>query len=184
MAATNRNLRAAVAEGQFREDLYFRLSVFPLELPPLREREDDVVLLARTFAEKAARRLGRDPLPLSPADTARLKRYPWPGNIRELQNVIERAVITAEEGRLNFDLALPETAEEKNVTKDTATDSTEPVIRTAAQMQEMERENLLRALNVTGWRVSGKKGAAKLLGLPPSTLNSRMKALGLKRSLS
>ncbi len=184
IAATNRDLRAAVDRGRFREDLYFRLNVFPLALPSLRERGDDVALLAQAFAEKTARQLGRDVAPLSPVDMVRLKRYSWPGNVRELQNVIERAVITAEGGRLNFDRALPETASDSSTDKPSAHESSNagsPPIRTAAQMIDLERENLRRALTATGWRISGEKGAARLLGMPPSTLNSRLKALDLKR---
>jgi PAS domain S-box-containing protein len=187
IAATNQDLRAAVDSGRFREDLFFRLNVFPLTLPSLRERGDDVALLAQSFAEKTARKMDRDIAPLSPMDIARLTRYPWPGNVRELQNVIERAVITAEGGRLNFDRALPETAIDGSTDKPSAHESTNadsPPIRTAAQMIDLERENLRRALTVTGWRVSGEKGAARLLGMPPSTLNSRLKALNLKRSRS
>ncbi len=184
IAATNRDLRAAVDSGRFREDLYFRLNVFPLTLPPLRERGDDVALLAQHFAEKSARQMGRDIAPVSAQDVARLKGYSWPGNVRELQNVIELAVITAEGGRLNFDRALPETAGGIDPDNPLAPASDAPdasPILTAAQLIDLERENLRRALTVTGWRVSGEKGAARLLDMPPSTLNSRMKALGLRR---
>ena len=185
IAATNQDLKAAVDAGRFREDLFFRLNVFPLTLPSLRERGDDVALLAQSFAEKTARQLGRDVVPLSPADIARLKSYPWPGNVRELQNVIERAVITAEGGRLNFDRALPETTRDSSAVGPSAHESTDtPPIHTAAQMIDLERENLRQALTATGWRVSGEKGAARLLGMPPSTLNSRLKALNLKRPAS
>ncbi|MGD8445536.1 MAG: sigma 54-interacting transcriptional regulator, partial [Desulfobacterales bacterium] len=111
IAATNRDLQKAVEQGKFRQDLYYRLNVFPIQLPPLRERGDDVVLLSREFIEKLTRQMGRTIMPLSQQDIHRLKSYPWPGNVRELQNVIERAVITAREGRLNLDRALPEIAE-------------------------------------------------------------------------
>lgn len=181
IAATNRDLKAEVAGGRFREDLYFRLNVFPLQLPPLRDRGDDVLLLAAFFADQAARRLGRAIDPLAAADKQRLKEYRWPGNIRELQNVIERAVITADRTRLNLDRALPETARSKAPPAPPAPDADTPSILTAAQLQELERNNLLRALTSTGWRVSGPAGAARLLGMPPSTLNSRLKSLGLKR---
>ena len=187
IAATNRNLQKAVDLGEFRQDLYYRLNVFPIQLPPLRERGDDIVLLARAFVEKLARQLGRAITPLSSEDIRRLKSYAWPGNVRELQNVIERAVITAESGQLNFDHALPETASNGSTAKPSEHESTNAdslPIRTAAEMIDMERENLRRALTATGWRISGEKGAARLLGMPPSTLNSRLKALDLKRSPS
>jgi len=183
IAATNRDLQKAVDEGNFRQDLYYRLNVFPIQLPPLRERGDDVVLLSQAFVEKLTRQLGRTITPLSREDIIRLKSYPWPGNIRELQNVIERAVITARQGRLNLDRALPETAEASESPQAAEASSDDIPIQTAAQIQELERENLIRALKATDGRISGKKGAAKLLGLPPSTLNSRLKTLGLKRSL-
>ncbi|MEJ2157902.1 MAG: sigma 54-interacting transcriptional regulator [Desulfobacteraceae bacterium] len=181
IAATHRDLKSEVTAGRFREDLYFRLSVFPLELPPLRKRGDDVLLLSAAFTEKAARRMGRKIDPLSPADRERLKRYEWPGNVRELQNVIERAVITATGDRLNLDRALPETASHKKRDDQPADESRLSGILTAEQFQALERDNLLRAMTASGWRVSGKDGAARLLGIPPSTLNSRLKALGLKR---
>jgi len=183
-AATNRDLQKAVDLGEFRQDLYYRLNVFPIQLPPLRERGDDIVLLALAFVEKLSRQLGRTIAPLSGEDRRRLKSYAWPGNVRELQNVIERAVITAEGGWLNFDRALPETAGDSGTDKPSEHESTNvdsPPIRTAAQMIDLERENLRRALTATGWRISGEKGAARLLGMPPSTLNSRLKALNLKR---
>ena len=183
IAATNRDLQKAVDEGNFRQDLYYRLNVFPIQLPPLRERGDDVVLLSRAFVEKLTRQLGCTISPLSQLDIHRLKSYPWPGNVRELQNVIERAVITARDGRLNLDRALPETAQGSENPQAAEASSDDIPIRTAAQMQALERENLIRALKATDWRISGKNGAAKLLGLAPSTLNSRLKALRLKRSL-
>lgn len=182
IAATNRDLEKAVDEGSFREDLFYRLDVFPIQLPPLRERGDDVVLLARAFIDKLARQSGRGLAPLSHEDIQRLKSYPWPGNVRELQNIIERAVITARRGRLNLDRALPETANASDKVGDPEARSQGAPVRTDAQMRELERKNLMRALETTGGRVSGENGAAKLLGLALSTLNSRLKALGLKRS--
>jgi len=182
IAATNRDLQKAVDQGNFRQDLYYRLNVFPIQLPPLRERGDDVVLLSRAFVEKSTRQLGCTIASLSQQDINRLKSYAWPGNVRELQNVIERAVITAHQGRPNLDHALPETAESLKSAKEAQTPSDDIPIKTAAQIQALERENLIRALKATDWRISGKNGAAKLLGLPPSTLNSRLKTLGLKRT--
>ena len=180
VAATNRDLYQAISEGTFREDLYYRLSVFPITLPPLRERGEDVVLLAQAFAEKFATRLGRRLAPLSPAMAARLCAYPWPGNVRELQNVMERAVITARDGRLNLERALPDISPAENPTPEAATN--ESSVLTAEDLLRLERDNLRRALERTGWRVAGETGAARLLGMAPSTLSSRMKALDLRRS--
>jgi PAS domain S-box-containing protein len=183
IAATNRDLNQAVREGKFREDLYYRLNVFPIEMPPLRNRGDDVILLASAFAEKIARRMGRAMESLSHDCRRRLKAYSWPGNVRELHNVIERAVITSRDGRLNLDRALPEPAGEIAQ----AVESAEPASKKTRQviqiseLQRLERENILRALEFSGWRVAGKEGAAILLGMNPSTLNSRIRALGIRR---
>jgi PAS domain S-box-containing protein len=182
VAATNRDLTRSIAEGRFREDLYYRLSVFPIALPPLRERGDDVVLLAEEFARQFALRMSRRIEPISPMMAARLKAYSWPGNVRELQNVIERAVITARDGRLNLDRALPATTA-------TQTETPAPVpaapgergILTVEELSRLERENLVMALERADWQISGESGAARLLGVAPSTLTSRMKALGVRR---
>ena len=180
LAATNRDLKQAVREGKFREDLYYRLNVFPIELPPLRERGDDIGLLAANFASKFAQRMGRYIESLSEDGIRRLKDYSWPGNVRELQNVIERAVITARDGRLNLDRALPETARE--ISGETAPAVETPKrVRTAKELEELERANLLAALEATGWRVAGETGAAQLLGMKPTTLSSRIKTLGIER---
>lgn len=180
IAATNRDLLEAVRDGEFREDLYYRLNVFPIEIPPLRERGDDVSQLARAFVEKFSQRFGQRMAPLSPASFERLKRYDWPGNVRELQNVIERAVITAVNGRLNLERALPETT--CNQEAASAAASEDPgLIKTDAEFRRLERENIERALEAADGRVSGENGAARLLGLNPSTLASRMKALGIER---
>ena len=178
IAATNRDLQRSVAEGKFREDLYYRLSVFPITLPPLRERGDDLVLLAGEFARQFAGRMGRALAPLSAAMAARLRAYSWPGNVRELQNVIERAVITARDGQLNLDRALP-AVDLPEVVVPAATDAV--ALLTVEDLARLERENLLRALERTGWQVAGDTGAARLLGVAPSTLTSRMKALGVRR---
>jgi transcriptional regulator with GAF, ATPase, and Fis domain len=177
VAATNRDLKQAVTDGKFREDLYYRLSVFPLTLPPLRERGKDVVLLAETFARQFAVRTGQRLAPIGPDAIARLREYAWPGNVRELQNVIERAVITAHDGKLNLDRALPVTV---------TGGSGHPIpdlqgVLTARDLARLERENLRRALEATDWQIAGDSGAAKLLGLAPSTLASRIKALRIRR---
>ena len=179
LAATNRDLRQAAQDSRFREDLFYRLNVFPIELPPLRDRCDDIPVLAWAFARKFAQKMGRALHPLSAENVSRLKGYRWPGNVRELENVIERAVITARDGHLDLELALPE-----------STDGTafglqvphEPSgFRTAHEMEALERSNLILALEAAYWRVAGENGAANRLGINPSTLTSRMKALGIHR---
>jgi PAS domain S-box-containing protein len=180
IAATNRDLFKETREGRFREDLYYRLAVFPLTLPPLRERGDDVIVLAEELAGQFARRMGRRIEPLTPELGARLKAYAWPGNVRELQNVVERAVITARDGRLNLDRALPASGAELGATAN-GDDDAAPVL-SAEDMARIERDNILRALDRTDWRIAGDAGAARLLGVAPSTLSSRMKALGVRRS--
>jgi PAS domain S-box-containing protein len=179
IAATNRDLYKATGEGRFREDLYYRLAVFPVTLPPLRERGDDVIVLAEELAAQFARRMGRRIEPLTPGLAARLRAYAWPGNVRELQNVVERAVITARDGHLNLERALP--ASGPDLPPAAAADAGAPVL-TAEDMARIERENIVRALERTEWRVAGDAGAARLLGVAPSTLSSRMKALGVRRA--
>lgn len=180
LAATNRDLAAAVKQGTFREDLYYRLNVFPVRLPPLRERGDDVVRLASVFAQRFAQKMGRSVASLNADDMHRLKSYGWPGNVRELQNVIERAVITATDGRLNLDRALPEPITKSSPSEHVSQLESE-TIRTAKELEALERANILRALAVTKWKVSGEQGAAKLLGINASTLSSRMKALKIQK---
>jgi PAS domain S-box-containing protein len=179
LSATSRDLAAMMRAGTFREDLYYRLSVFPIHVPSLRQRGEDVVLLAEAFARKFARRMGRDVLPLTESDKRKLLEYDWPGNVRELANVIERAVITAREGRLDLDRALAVSASGTQAQSDA--DDSSRRIRTVEELAALERENILRALEAAQWRVAGEGGAAALLGMKASTLASRMKALGVSR---
>jgi PAS domain S-box-containing protein len=184
IAATNRDLNQAVKGGGFREDLYYRLNVFPIEVPPLRDRDDDILLLAAAFAAKSAQRLGRRIEPLSDEYKKRLRGYLWPGNVRELQNVIERAVITSRDGHLNLDRALPDAASVRTrdvEAQQTMTEKVSERILQLRELQQLERKNILRALEATAWRVAGKDGAAALLGMNPSTLNSRIRALRIPR---
>ena len=184
ISATHRDLAVMRKEGTFREDLFYRLSVFPLRVPPLRERGDDVVLLADHFAETVARKLGRARPVLDDACRALLRRYDWPGNVRELANVIERAVITARDGRLDLDRAIPSSAAPaapSSASGPAATASASARVRTAAELAELERENLKLALEAAGWKIAGAGGAAERLGLKPTTLTSRMRALGIQR---
>ena len=177
VAATNRDLQACVREGKFREDLYYRVNVFPLHLPPLRERREDIASLATAFAQKFAQRMGRTLEPLSEDCLRRLQAYSWPGNVRELQNIIERAVITSRDGRLNLDRALPESV--NAIAAALANDDADPKrVRTAKELEELERNNIIAALRASDWKVAGQNGAAQLLGVKPTTLSSRMKALG------
>lgn len=180
LAATNRNLENSVREGKFREDLFYRLNVFPLRVPPLRERGDDVVRLAAAFAQQFAAKMGRTIAPLTADNAHRLHSYSWPGNVRELQNVIERAVITATNDRLNLDRALPETTATP-AASDRISEPRPGIIRTAKELEDLERANIICALDAAKWKVSGEKGAAALLGMNASTLSSRMKALKIQK---
>jgi PAS domain S-box-containing protein len=180
LAATNRDLGRAISEGRFREDLYYRLNVFPIPLPPLRERHGDIAILAATFVQKYAKNMGRSIAPLSQDSIRRLEAYRWPGNVRELQNIIERAVITSHDGKLNLDRALPETinliADALNVPQASA----QRLLR-AKDIEDLERQNLISALEACNWKIAGANGTAELLGIKPTTLSSRMKALGIER---
>jgi PAS domain S-box-containing protein len=181
IAATNRDLADMVKEGTFREDLYYRLHVFPIEVPPLRERGDDVVLLANAFMHRFSKRMGRQLDPLHREDLRRLASYDWPGNIRELQNVIERAIILTHGTRLDLARALP-VAGVSYPDEEAGTPAGDtPRILTVHELEELERENLRRALEACGGKISGSGGAAQLLGVPASTFSSRMKALGVCR---
>jgi len=178
-AATNRDLGAMVREGKFREDLFYRLNVFPLRVPPLRERKGDVPLLARAFIERLARRMGRRIEPLHPHDLERLQNYRWPGNVRELQNVIERAIILSPGSRLDLERAMPGAAAPRPPAGSPETDAVR--ILSARELESFERANIERALAACGGKVSGQNGAAQRLGLAASTLSSRIKALGIQR---
>jgi PAS domain S-box-containing protein len=177
IAATNRDLAREIEEGRFREDLFYRLNVFPIHVPPLRDRKEDIPLLAEAFTRRLAAKTGRRIEAISPVDLQRLQASDWPGNVRELHNVIERAVITSRDGRLNLDRALPPMPGAPPPAPSARPDH----VRTRREMEDLERANLLLALEQTGWKISGKDGAATLLGLKPSTLNSRIKALGIER---
>jgi transcriptional regulator with GAF, ATPase, and Fis domain len=181
VAATNCDLARMVSDGKFREDLFYRLAVFPVKVPPLRERGNDVILLARAFVDRFARRMGRRMDPLHPDDLLRLQDYGWPGNVRELQNVIERAIILSRGRTANLPQALP-LSPEQDSGELTKAAGTQPHILTVSELQDLERTNIRRALLECGGKISGENGAAARLGLAPSTLSSRMKALGVQRS--
>lgn len=174
IAATNRDLRDESQHRRFREDLYYRLSVFPIALPPLRERREDIGLLADHFLQSASRRFGIDPPRLTKAVVRQLEQYIWPGNVRELQHVIERAVILSQGRPLR--VSLDETPAESG--KSPATP--EPELLTDVQIREIERSNLRRALGAANGKVYGPGGAAELLGVKPTTLSSRLRSMGIK----
>lgn len=180
IAATNKDLEKAVDAGEFREDLYYRLSVFPVQVPPLRKRGNDVVMLAAHFLKQVCRDFGRSDLSLTQNQVAALLRYDWPGNVRELKNVIERAVILSHGKTLRLDLSLRDTGGSGSAPAP-APVAVGGSFLTDAEMKEQQRNNLLSALTSAGWRISGKGGAADLLDMKPSTLADRMRTMGLKK---
>ena len=180
IAATNRDLKQEVRRRAFREDLYFRLNVFPIESAPLRERLDDIPLLAAHFLGTIGRRLNLPNLKLTQGDVQMLSQYDWPGNVRELENVIERAAILSRDGRLRFDLAGWRLAPSASV-KSTAVAAPRADLVTDDERRERDRANILAALRATHGKVSGPGGAAELLGVKPTTLASRIKAFGLQK---
>ena len=184
VAATNRDLEAAVQSGEFREDLYYRLSVFPVDVPPLRERGDDVVQIAQHFLERTCIDFGHRPLTLSRRQAALLTRYDWPGNIRELKNVIERAVILSQGKVLRLDLAMSNVLDADPVAAHDHDDAAvaERRVLTDDELKDLERSNIVTALEQSGWRVSGPRGAARLLGVKPTTLADRIKRFGIERA--
>jgi formate hydrogenlyase transcriptional activator len=190
IAATNRDLLRALADGAFRQDLYYRLSVFPLRVPPLRERREDIPLLVHYFVGRYAARIGRKITHLAQDSMERLVAYPWPGNIRELENVIERAVILSAGPELEVAAeALPvitETAPGRVLGLEPGRPRVDDSIGSAGDdpltLEEIERRHIVEVLNRTRWRIDGPAGAAGLLKLNPSTLRSRIKKLGIRRS--
>jgi transcriptional regulator with GAF, ATPase, and Fis domain len=176
IAATNRNLRAESEAGRFRQDLFYRLSVFPVELPPLRKRVEDIPLLAEHFLTRFARQLGRPRPRLTLANIQQLQRYDWPGNVRELQHTLERACIVAADGRLRFDFPATPSKQQSEHSES----STPQRILTDEELRTFEAENIRAALSQCHNKVYGPNGAAALLGVKPTTLNSRIKALGIR----
>jgi formate hydrogenlyase transcriptional activator len=169
IAATNRDLKKAMEEGKFRPDLYYPLNVFPILIPPLRERKEDIPVLVRYYAMKYGTKLGKqvETIPQETRDT--LMAYTWPGNVRELENMIERAVILAHSPVIQIDESLETRLDTGLQTSGSGT------------LEDVERAYILRVLDETNWVIHGKRGAALVLGLNPDTLRSRMKRLGIKR---
>ena len=179
VAATNRDLIKEVKAGRFREDLYYRLSVFPIELSPLRDRQTDIVPLAHHFLESVCQDFGRPPLGLTQQQAESLSQYHWPGNIRELKNVIERAVILSKGKRLRLDLAMPELISLPADISEPSADKSD--FLTDASFRELEKSNLIAALEYANWKIAGDDGAAALLGIKPPTLAYRMGAFKIKK---
>ncbi len=179
IAATNRNLEKLIVDGDFREDLFYRLSVFPVEVPPLRDRGDDIVQLAQHFLEQTCQDFGREVMTLTRSQAANLREYDWPGNVRELKNVIERAVILSPGKVLRLDLSMPgispaaETAAMPEVREDD--------ILTDSEMRKLQKANIVRALKRANWKVSGTGGAAELLDVKPTTLADRIRTFRIER---
>jgi transcriptional regulator with GAF, ATPase, and Fis domain len=165
IAATNRNLEEAVAAGTFREDLYYRLNVFPITVPPLRERAEDIPVLVWSFVDEYSRAFGKNVTSIAKEDMAALQRHPWPGNIRELRNLVERAMIVTTGSKLEIDLPpAPARAHDKS-----------------PRLADVEARHIRAILDHTGWRVRGAGGAAEILGVKPTTLEGRMAKLGIRR---
>jgi transcriptional regulator with GAF, ATPase, and Fis domain len=182
VAATNRELTREAAQGRFRQDLYYRLNVFPIEMPSLRDRREDVALIAVHLVAEICRRMHRETLALGPDELAELEGYDWPGNVRELRNVLERAVISTPHTATRLSLATigagresPPGARGETAARASRTKTVVP----EADVRRFEKENLLAALEATGGRVYGRGGAADLLGVKPTTLASRLKKLGI-----
>jgi PAS domain S-box-containing protein len=179
IAATNRNLKKEVDAGRFREDLFYRLSVFPIEVPPLRECRDDIGPLVEHFLGQSARRMNRPATQITQAALSQLIAHDWPGNVRELQNTVERAVILSRGGPLRFDLA--ESDSTSTPVMNTTHAASPPALLTRNELKRQERDGIAAALKQTGGKIFGPGGAAELLGMKPTTLASRITALRLNR---
>lgn len=175
IAATHRNLQEQIDDGKFREDLFYRLNVFPINIPPLRKRGNDIILIANAFFEKITKNKALSVMPLTTKDLNDLSSYSWPGNVRELQNIIERGIITSYDGKFNLDSIFPSL---QNI-RDVKTENSN--ILTDDDILKLEKNNIIKALNLTNWKISGQDGAANLLKLPRTTLTSKIKKFGIKR---
>jgi len=181
VAATNRDLQAEVAAGGFRQDFYYRLNVFPLTVAPLRHRKEDIPLLAAHFIDSSVKEFGCARPILTRLGVETLEKYNWPGNIRELRNVIERAVILAQGGPIAFDVPMNGASIELPALKQTSNEREGAEFLTEAEIRRRDCENIFAVLQKTGWKIKGADGAAQLLGVKPTTLISRIKRLGLVR---
>jgi transcriptional regulator with GAF, ATPase, and Fis domain len=181
IAATNQDLAAEVAAKRFREDLYFRLLVFPIRCAPLRERPEDIPLLASHFLMTMCRKFNKRDIRLRQSDIQRLKNYHWPGNVRELENIIERAVIVSQAGRLQLDLPDPDSSRQGASTPPASLSAADRMPMTEGERLARDREMIIRALERAGGKVFGAGGAAQMLDIKPTTLASRMKRLAIEK---
>ena len=165
VAATNKDLTAEVQEGSFREDLFYRLNIFPIQVPPLRQRKEDIPMLVWAFVQELSVKMGKVIDTIAPKTMEQLKNYPWPGNVRELRNVIERSMILTHGKTLHVEIPR----------------SLASVHSQSTGLEDVERDHITEILSMTGWKVRGENGAAQLLQLKPSTLESKMQKLGIKR---
>ncbi len=184
IAATNRSLIEEVKAGRFREDLYYRLSVFPIEVPALRERKEDIQELAQYFVGESSTQMGKSNKGLTKQHIKQLQNHTWPGNIRELKNVIERAVILSAESKLRLDLALPSLEAFIDTPKDQVDSHSESTLDcnylTEEEFKDLERQNIIKALKASSGKISGEGGAAQRLNIKPSTLSFRIKKLNIE----
>ena len=182
IAASNRDLEQAVREGWFRGDLYHRLAIFPINIPPLRERREEIPLLAAYLVTRKARQLGRKMITLPPDVLDRLIHYDWPGNVRELENVLERAIILSPGASLELEAIQLSPVGRPASVSDSLVRSGGPATGDDT-LQTHERAHILQICRATGWKIKGPDGAARRLGLNPGTLYARMKKLGIRRPL-
>ena len=181
ISATNRSLHSDLESGRFRKDLFYRLNVFPIEVAPLRERREDIPLLAEYFLGILARKMNRSKLTLTSEQLKTLQEYDWPGNIREMQNVLERTMIRSRSGKVHLDLNGPMEPGTPPAEKSGPQGNQAVKVLPEARIKRMIRENTMAALGSTDWKVYGSGGAAELLGIQPTTLMSRMKKMGLEK---
>nr|WP_299069333.1 sigma 54-interacting transcriptional regulator [uncultured Allomuricauda sp.] len=179
IAATHRDLLEFSKEGKFREDLFYRLNVFPIVVPALRDRGEDVCLIAERMVQQFCGKLNKSVEPLTQEQKNLFLEYQWPGNVRELQNLVERAIIVSKNGQIDWNAIIPNTMQKVKVNDSESSGS----ILTSLELVQLEKENILKALRQTNWKISGEKGAAALLRLRPTTLTSKIKALGIVRPM-
>jgi len=180
IAATHRDLLKYSQDNKFREDLYYRLNVFPITVPPLRTRGEDICLIAQEMIDEFSKKLSKPKIKLSELDKQLLSNYHWPGNVRELQNLVERAVIVSQKGKIDWQAIIPINIGEQEAT--TVSEAPQKIL-TSKELVVLEKENILKALKQTRWKISGKNGAAEILQLPATTLASKIRSLGIERPI-